>query len=65
MFSPGTPVKIDMLLSRPNMFVTQVPVRRVYGTVIGPVTYEPSMTMVRINGEATRVLTEYLTAVEN
>lgn len=57
---PGTPVQIEILCSRPCIGVTRITVRRMRGTVLGPVAYEPGMTRVRVNGKAARVLSEYL-----
>jgi hypothetical protein len=59
--APGTAVRIEILCERPRIGATRVNVRRMLGVVLGPVTYEPGMLRVRVNGRAVRLLREYLT----
>jgi hypothetical protein len=61
---PGTTVRIEILCERPYIGQTRTHVRRMTGTVLGPVAYEPGMTRVRVNGKAVRLLSEYLTPAE-
>ena len=58
---PGTAVRIEIPAFRPRIGTTRLPVRISRGTVLGPVTFEPGMTRVRVNGSAVRLLSEYLT----
>jgi hypothetical protein len=62
---PGTAVHIEILCSRPCIGQTRVNIRRMQGTVLGPVAFEPGMTRVRVNGVAVRLLNEYLTPVKH
>ena len=59
--------RVTAFIPMPGSGYGRIGVTRVHGhtrpgTVLGPVTYEPSMTMVRFDGfrQAERVLTEYL-----
>jgi hypothetical protein len=61
---PGTAVRIEILTERPAIGQTRIHVRRLQGVVLGPVAFEPGMTRVRVNGQAVRLLSEYLTPAD-
>jgi hypothetical protein len=63
-FPRGTVVRIEALTATPRIGQTRSCVRVSYGTVLGPVAYEPGMLRVMAGGRAVRVLTEYLTPVK-
>jgi hypothetical protein len=61
---PGTAVRIEIPLTKPRIGQTRQYVRRLQGVVLGPVAFEPGMTRVRVNGQAVRLLSEYLTPAD-